>query len=148
MLVWNTRILCLFGAPTNEGDTEVVSGDISNATLKQGMWLVYHPIFITGESLKADRPHLRNYPHTPTNYRHTDKHIRLVTTPIKGYGSAGRARTNTQTNGQTYGLRRLVTHTDVCSVVVVYNVPWVHPNRQTDRQADATNSIIFLLCGR
>ncbi len=23
--------------------------------------------------LKADRPHPRNYPHTPTDYRHTDK---------------------------------------------------------------------------
>ncbi len=28
--------------------------------------------------LKADRPHPRHYPHTPTNYRHTDKHLRLV----------------------------------------------------------------------
>ena len=28
--------------------------------------------------LKADRPHLRNYPHVPTDYRHTDKHLRLV----------------------------------------------------------------------
>ncbi len=31
--------------------------------------------------LKADRPHPRNYPHTPTNYRHTDKHLTLVMTP-------------------------------------------------------------------
>ena len=30
--------------------------------------------------LKADRPHPRNYPHTPTDHRHTDKHFRLVTT--------------------------------------------------------------------
>ncbi len=103
---------------------------------------------------------------------------------------------------QTYGLRRLVTHTDVCSlcatrnrmraplappifhtyivslvhrgaycawvvhiapswctstpftVVVVYNVPWVHPDRQTDGRtlpillspcfAKATRSIITL----
>ncbi len=28
--------------------------------------------------LKADRPHPRNYPLTPTDYRHTDKHLRLV----------------------------------------------------------------------
>ncbi len=28
--------------------------------------------------LKADRPHPRNYPPTPTDYRHTDKHLRLV----------------------------------------------------------------------
>ena len=28
--------------------------------------------------LKADRPHPRNYPHTPTDYRHTDNHLRLV----------------------------------------------------------------------
>ncbi len=32
--------------------------------------------------LKADRPHPRDYPHTPTDYRHTDKHLRLVMTPI------------------------------------------------------------------
>ncbi len=25
--------------------------------------------------LKADRPHPRYYPHTPTGYRHTDKHL-------------------------------------------------------------------------
>ncbi len=30
--------------------------------------------------LKADRPHPRNYPHTPTDHRHTDKHFRLVMT--------------------------------------------------------------------
>ncbi len=29
-------------------------------------------------TLKANRPHPRNYLHTATNYRHTDKHLRLV----------------------------------------------------------------------
>ena len=28
--------------------------------------------------LKADRPHSRDYPQTPTDYRHTDNHLRLV----------------------------------------------------------------------
>ncbi len=28
--------------------------------------------------LKADRPHPRNYPHTPTDYRHTDNNLGLV----------------------------------------------------------------------
>ncbi len=32
--------------------------------------------------LKADRPHPRDYPHTSTNYRHTDKHLRQVMTAI------------------------------------------------------------------
>ncbi len=32
--------------------------------------------------LKADRPHLRDYPHRPTDYRNTDKHLRLVMTPM------------------------------------------------------------------
>ncbi len=32
--------------------------------------------------LNADRPHPRNYPHTPTDYRHTDKHLRLLMPPI------------------------------------------------------------------
>ncbi len=30
----------------SEGDTEAVEGDFSSATLKQGMWRFYHPIFI------------------------------------------------------------------------------------------------------
>ncbi len=30
------------------------------------------------QQLKANRPYPRNYPHTPTDYRHTDKHLRLV----------------------------------------------------------------------
>ncbi len=34
------------------------------------------------QKLKADRPHLRKYPHTPTDYRHTDKHLGLVMAPI------------------------------------------------------------------
>ncbi len=32
--------------------------------------------------LKADRRHPRDYPHMPTDNRHTDKHLRLVMTPI------------------------------------------------------------------
>ena len=28
--------------------------------------------------LKGDRLHPRDYPHTPTDYRHTDKQLRLV----------------------------------------------------------------------
>ena len=32
--------------------------------------------------LKADRPHLRYYPHTPPDHRLTDKHIGLVITAI------------------------------------------------------------------
>ncbi len=31
------------------------------------------------QELKADRPHPRNYLHTPTDYRYTDNHLRLVT---------------------------------------------------------------------
>ena len=32
--------------------------------------------------LKADWLHPHNYPHTPTHYRHTNKHLRLVMAPI------------------------------------------------------------------
>ncbi len=64
--------------------------------------------------LKADRPHPCDYPHTPTNYRQADKHLRLVITPIVLYcaqqgcrsnGSAVIALTNTHTNthGRTDG---------------------------------------------
>ena len=37
------------------------------------------------KKLKADRPHPRNFPHMPTGYRPTDKHLRLVMTPIALY---------------------------------------------------------------
>ncbi len=33
-------------------------------------------------TLKADRPHPRNYLHTPTDYRHTDKYLGLVMTLV------------------------------------------------------------------
>ncbi len=32
--------------------------------------------------LKADQPHPHDHQHTPTDYRHTDKHLRLAVTPI------------------------------------------------------------------
>ena len=35
--------------------------------------------------LKADRLHPRDYPHRPTDYRHTDKHLRLEMTLIALY---------------------------------------------------------------
>ncbi len=70
--------------------------------------------------LKADRPHPRYYPHTPPDYRHTDKHLRLVMTFIA-----------------------LCPYT----VVVLYNVPWVHPDGRTDATkyiiSLASRSIIF-----
>ena len=28
--------------------------------------------------LKADRPHLRDYPQMPTDYRHTDNHLSII----------------------------------------------------------------------
>ena len=48
------------------------------------LWLVMTGVVIyqrEGElklKLKADRPHARNYLQTPTDYRHTDNHVRLV----------------------------------------------------------------------
>ncbi len=41
--------------------------------------LIKIALIVKGQSaykiLKADRPHPHNYPHTPTDYRHTDKHF-------------------------------------------------------------------------
>ncbi len=53
--------------------------------------------------IKADRPHPRNYPHTPTGYRHTDKQVRLVMALIAHYGSAVRGGTDGRTDSQTDG---------------------------------------------
>ncbi len=55
--------------------------------------------------LKADRPHPHNYPHTPTDYGHTDKHLRLVMAPIALNCSreSVRRRTDGQMDGRTDG---------------------------------------------
>ncbi len=72
--------------------------------------------------LKADRPHPRDHLHTPTNYRHTDKHHRLVMNLIApccmSISSTVRGQTNGQRERQT--------------------------DRETDRQMDATKCIISL----
>ena len=52
--------------------------------------------------LKADRLHLRNCPHMPTDYRHTDKHQTLVMTPIKQESANG------QSNGGTDATKRII----------------------------------------
>ncbi len=41
-----------------------------------------HRLISVHVKLKTDRPHPCDYPHMPTNYRHTDKHLRLVMTLI------------------------------------------------------------------
>ncbi len=55
--------------------------------------------------LKADRPHPRNYPHTPTDHRHTDKHFRLVMTFLCSKVAVfnRRAHTDKRTDRRTDG---------------------------------------------
>ncbi len=62
--------------------------------------------------LKADQSPPRNYPHTPTDYRHTDEHLKtgndsycslLHLAKPRSNGSDGRAWTNTQTDRRTDG---------------------------------------------
>ncbi len=62
------------------------------------------------KELKADRPHPRDYLHTLTDYRHTDKHLRLVIIPValcctrqSRAPSAMRVETDEQTDGQMDG---------------------------------------------
>ena len=54
--------------------------------------------------LKAGRPHPRNYPHTLTDYRHTDNPLRLV----RPNGSARRAHTDAKTDGQTDATKYII----------------------------------------
>ncbi len=42
-------------------------------------------LFILNSILKADRPHPRYYPHTPTDDRHTYQHLRLAMALIALY---------------------------------------------------------------
>ncbi len=44
--------------------------------------IAYIIMIMTRLALKADRPHPRNYPHMWPDYRHTDKHFRLIMTLI------------------------------------------------------------------
>ena len=69
---------------------------------KEGWARVWHWLFIY-LLLKADRPHPRNYPHTPTDYRHTDKHLRLVMAPIALNFSFHDRWTDGRTDRQTDG---------------------------------------------
>ena len=41
--------------------------------------------FKQSKSIKADRLHPGNYPHKPTNYRHTYFHVRLVMMVVPPY---------------------------------------------------------------
>ncbi len=57
-------------------------GRLMNSTLQL---VVFGQPPRTISQLKADRPHPRDYPHMPTDYRHTHKHFRLVMTLIALY---------------------------------------------------------------
>ena len=52
--------------------------------------------------VKADRPHPRDYPHTSTDYRHTDNHLRLVFPIPRGVTPHVNRRGAKKTNSQTY----------------------------------------------
>ncbi len=65
---------------------------------------------IKENKLKADRPHPHDHLHMPTDYRHIDKHLRLVMTPIgvcctrqSRAPSIDRESANERTDGWTDG---------------------------------------------
>ncbi len=58
------------------------------------------PVINAIKGIKADRPHLHNYPHMPTDYRQKDEQ--------KSYGSAGRAWTNGQTDGRMDATKSII----------------------------------------
>ncbi len=54
------------------------------------------------KELKADWPHPRNYPPTPTDYRHTDNHLRLVMVVV-ALCCTRQSRVRVVTDGRTDG---------------------------------------------
>ncbi len=58
---WTPHVLMM-----NSWQETYCAWHVNNRMLE--MYVEYHSQF----KLKADRPHPRNYPHTPTDYRHTD----------------------------------------------------------------------------
>ena len=75
--------------------------------------------------LKADRPHPRNCRHTPTDYRHTDKHLRLVITLIALCCTRQR---------QAHNINRCVPE--------IWPWPWEH--WRTDRRRDGCCQVHYL----
>ena len=61
------------------------------------------------EKLKADRPHPRDYPPTPPDYRHTDKTLELVMPTLysKCEDNCLDTQTHTRTDGRTDGRHQL-----------------------------------------
>ncbi len=57
--------------------------------------------------LKADRPPPRIYPHMPTDYRHTDEHLRLVMT-LLCWLLHSETQTDTHTDGWTDATKYII----------------------------------------
>ena len=79
--MWNTsRIFVYFSAVPLVRDGEM-DPEPAKYLNRSGYFSLFQT-FNSKKKLKAGRPHPRYYPHTPPDYRHTDKHLRLVMTFI------------------------------------------------------------------
>ncbi len=88
------------GLHVQKAYTSLVTSSMQILLLSAHACIKFNLHFPLHDILKADRPHPRNYPHAPTNYIHTDKHLRLVMTLI---ALCCRERSDGRTDGQTDG---------------------------------------------
>ena len=99
--------------------------------LTDGSFLGWQCVMLITYLIKADRPHPRYYQQTPTDYRHTDNHLRLVMVLVVAHCCTRQSwelwQINTQTNkhmdGQTDG--RYQVHYLAASRSM--NIPFVGP---------------------
>ena len=84
--------------------------------------------------LKADRPHPHNYPHTPTDYKHTDKHLRLIITLVALCCTRqSRAQTDIQTDRRTNATKYIISLT-----------LWSITTSRLSNRYETTRSIFYL----
>ncbi len=106
----------------------------------------------TMKKLKADRPHPRNYPWTPTDFRHTDNHLRLVmvfvarccTRQSRAPKPFKQESSDKQTHGRTDG-RTLPSTLSPCFAVDNYHAKFHHEKVAADWIIFATGLIPWMI---
>ncbi len=105
-------------------------------------WITNIDYHWTEKKLKADRPHLRTYPHTPNDYRHTDNHLGLVMMGVAQKGSDVRVVMDGWTDRRTDG--RTDATMDISRFALLQVWEQGRTNKRTDGQTDGHYQVHIL----